>query len=119
MDGWKQVAPHPTPHTPHPTPHTLPGMSQGVAAEKLGVCRATINRIVRNHRGIQRKKGSGPRLKYGNKEVRIIEKAVLRNPFVTSKQIKMRNPKGLSKISTRTIRRILKEILNMHSFKAH
>ena len=42
-----------------------------------------------------------------------IKKDIFDNPFLTAKQIKDKNPRLLSQVSLRTIRRVLLEYLNL------
>ena len=87
------------------------GTSQQVVARRFGVNSATIRRLQKRDSGgnpvWRRKSGTGMKKSYGVKEITAIRKAIEKNPFMTSYQIKLRQNKVLKKISPRTIRRIL------------
>ena len=94
------------------------GWSITDVASTLGVSRWTIMRLIasRNQNpGSEvpvRKKGTGLKKKWGRKEADAIERALDRNPYQTSLELKMRMPKTLKSIDARTVRRITREYLD-------
>ena len=79
--------------------------SQQVVARRLN--RATIRRLQKRDSGgnpvWRRKSGTGMKKSYGVKEISAVRKAIEKNPFITSYQIKLRQKKVLKNISPRTI----------------
>ena len=98
------------------------GTSQQVVARRFRVHRATIRRLQKRDSGgdpvWRRKSGTGMKKSYGVKEITAIRKAIEKNPFMTSYQIKLRQKRVLKNISLRTIRRILLEDLGRHAVVA-
>ena len=68
------------------------GTSQQVVARRFGVHRATIRRLQKRDSGgdpvWRRKSGTGMKKSYGIKEISAVRKAIEKNPFMTSYQIK-------------------------------
>ena len=50
--------------------------------------------------------GTGPKKKYGRREVKATERALEKNPRLTCHDLKLKMPKLLRNISNRTLRRI-------------
>ena len=98
------------------------GTSQQVVARRFRVHRATIRRLQKRDSGgnpvWRRKSGTGMKKSYGVKEITAIRKAIEKNPFMTSYQIKLRQKKELKNISPRTIQRILLEDLGRRAVVA-
>ena len=94
-------------------------VNQNEIARRLGVSRWTVSRLLlaaksNNNVGVpSRKSGSGRPKKVNNKMLKKIKKDIFENPFLTAKQIKDKNPRLLSQVSLRTIRRVLLENLNL------
>ena len=96
------------------------GWSVADVAKTMGVSRWTIMRLVARSRqkensGLEvprRKKGTGPKKKWGKKEADAIERALERNSFLTSVDLKMRLRKTLKRIDGRTVRRIMRDVLD-------
>ena len=61
----------------------------------------------------KRKHGSGRPKKLSDRMLNKIKKDIFDNAFLTSKQIKDKNPRLLSHVSLRTIRKVLLEYLNL------
>ena len=87
-------------------------------ARTLGVSRWTIMRLVaRKNQDPDceiplRKKALVQEKSMGNVKVDAIERALETNPFLTSRDLKMRMPKTLKNIDGRTVRRIIREDLD-------
>ena len=94
-------------------------VNQNEIARRLGVSRWTVSRLLvaaksNNNIGVpSRKPGSGRPRKVKDKMLNKIKKDIFENPFQTAKQIKDNNPRLLSQVSLRTIRRVLLEYLNL------
>ena len=50
--------------------------------------------------------GTGPKKKYGRREVNAIERALEKNPRLTCRDLKLKMPKSLNNIYNWTLRRI-------------
>ena len=100
------------------------GVKHRMIAARLDVSLSTITRLLSRAKEVeadevpQRKQGSGIKRKADKDVVDVIRRAITKNPLLTSKQLKMKFPKKLGRISTRTIRRILLEELKMKSYVA-
>ena len=96
-------------------------VSQADIAKRLKVGKRTIERLIARHREKpeesipRRKKGSGRPRKISAGEIKKIEKAIEKNPMLSSKEIKT---KLNLQISLRSIRRILLEDLELKSYVA-
>ena len=75
------------------------GWSINDVATSLRVSRWTIMRLSARRKKEpdcevpRRKQGTGPRKKYGNRELDAIEKALDKNTFLTSRDLKLKMPK--------------------------
>ena len=94
------------------------GWSVKDVANKMGVSRWTIMRLVKKKKEDpksevpRRKKGTGAKKKYGQRELDAIENALERNSFLTSTDLKIMMPKLLRNLDARTIRRIMRDELD-------
>ena len=94
------------------------GWSINDVATSLRVSRWTIMRLSARRKEEpdcevpRRKQGTGPRRKYGKRELDAIEKALDKNTFLTSRDLKLKMPKTLKDIDGRMVRRIVRDDLD-------
>ena len=55
----------------------------------------------------KRKVGTGPKKKYGRRQINAIWRQIEKNAFLSSTELKLRLPRTLANIDARTVRRIL------------
>ena len=97
-------------------------VNQDVIAKRLKVGKRSIGRLIQKHKQEpenvipRRKKGSGRPRKITECDIKKIKKAIENNPMMTSKELNTKLK--LKDISTRSIRRILLEELNLKSHVA-
>ena len=86
---------------------------QEEVAFRLKVSLSSVKRLVAKSKQISkndlpsRKPGSGRPKKVTDEAIKIIQKAIRKNPRLTSKELKDQHPKHLNSLSLRTIRRVL------------
>jgi transposase len=93
-------------------------------ARRLQVSKSSVKRLVAKSKQLtkdaipSRKPGSGGQWKVSNAAIKTIHDAIKKNPRLTSKELKIQHPKHLNNLSTRTIRRVLLEELELKSHVA-